>query len=339
MCKRKLVSLVICGLIGLLISAQAAAEEAAPSPGDDVEDRTWTVAVIADLNGPYGSTEYNEHVTAAVEWISEELQPDLVLSAGDMVAGQRAGLNYSVMWNAFHTVVSDPLADAGIPLAVTPGNHDASEQPAFWEERIEFARQWKVRRPQLAFVDDANYPFYYAFEMGPALFISLDGTGVGDLDKGQVAWIDDVLERHSHLEVSILFSHVPQYPAAQGREHEIFADEALAEVMSKHGVDMKISGHHHAYFPGWRQGTFFLHAGLLGSGPRALIGEDHRSQRSVAVVQFNEEGIIDIDAYESPDFSEAIDRDELPEQLGDGELRLYRDDARADEPDDEEPES
>ena len=122
--------------------------------------RVWTVAVISDLNDAYGSTTHNQHVHAATAWITETLQPDLVVSAGDMVAGQRRGLDYMAMWRGFHAAVTDPMIEAGIPLAVTPGNHDASGSPAFWEERIHFAREWTRRRPQLSFVDDRFYPFF-----------------------------------------------------------------------------------------------------------------------------------------------------------------------------------
>ncbi len=305
------------------------------SGGQDTNptERTWTVAVLADLNGPYGSTEYDEHVTRAVEWIRTELEPDLVVVAGDMVAGQREELDYPAMWEAFHDVVTDRLAEAQIPMAVTPGNHDASEQPRFWMERIEFARQWNMRRPHLRFVDDAFYPFHYAFEMGPALFVSLDGTGVGDLDAAQLAWLDGVLEEHSHLELSILLSHVPQYAVAEGRQREIFDDDRLAELLEKHDVDMMISGHHHAYFPARRHGTYLLHAACLGSGPRPLLGDSQRSPRNVAVIRFGSQGIEEVKAFESPEFNTVVDHGELPESVGKGELRIWREDIAVETPD------
>jgi hypothetical protein len=46
------------------------------------------VAVISDLNGDYGSTDYEAEVDEAVSSICA-LNPDLVISTGDMVAGQR----------------------------------------------------------------------------------------------------------------------------------------------------------------------------------------------------------------------------------------------------------
>ena len=336
MCKRKLwwPALVVLSLILCASPATVAAEVQG-----DGEERVWTVAVIADLNSRFGSTSHNEHVHAAARWLSEDLQPDLVICAGDMVAGQRASLDYPAMWEAFHEAVTDRLAAAGIPLAVSPGNHDASEQPPFWKERIEFVRQWKKRRPHLNFVDDANYPFYYAFEVGPALFISMDGTGVGDLDERQRLWIDETLAENDHLEVSILFTHVPQYAVAQGREHEIFADEQLAEILARHEVDMMVSGHHHAYYPARRDGTIFLHASALGDGVRMLVGERQRRPRNVAVIRFDESGLLGFEAYESPDFTDVVDHRELPESVGEGELQIWRYDLGSKADDEAEPDS
>ena len=46
------------------------------------------VVVISDLNGSYGSVRYDARVKNAVARIIE-MDPDLVISTGDMVAGQR----------------------------------------------------------------------------------------------------------------------------------------------------------------------------------------------------------------------------------------------------------
>ena len=103
------------------------------------------IAVISDLNGDYGSTEYRWPVANAVTRIID-LGPDLVLTTGDMVAGEKTGLDYAAMWSAFHAAVTDRLEDAGLPFAVTPGNHDASGYAAFAGERALFASEWNARR-------------------------------------------------------------------------------------------------------------------------------------------------------------------------------------------------
>ncbi len=45
------------------------------------------IVLVSDLNDAYGSTSYSRPVTRALELIAAT-RPDLVLCAGDMVAGQ-----------------------------------------------------------------------------------------------------------------------------------------------------------------------------------------------------------------------------------------------------------
>ncbi len=120
------------------------------------------IAVISDMNGGYGSAEYESSVDGAVLRIVE-LKPDLVISTGDMVAGQRrphlTRNQVEAMWRSFHAHVSEPLAKAGIPLAVTPGNHDGSAYHGFELERQMYGEQWSARRPAVTFIDATHYPY------------------------------------------------------------------------------------------------------------------------------------------------------------------------------------
>ncbi len=146
------------------------------------------VIVISDLNGSYGSVRYDARVDKAIERIIE-IDPDLVISTGDMVAGQRipnlSDKQVREMWNAFHEAVSDPLEAAGIPFAVTPGNHDASAYRGFERERKIYAEEWTPRKPDVDFLVSDDYPFFYAFEMQGITFASLDATTLGPLSSDQ----------------------------------------------------------------------------------------------------------------------------------------------------------
>ena len=65
--------------------------------------------VISDLNASYGSTHYPDEVSLAVKHITGTWDPDFVLVAGDMVAGQSTQLTDSTvraMWEAFDSVVA-----------------------------------------------------------------------------------------------------------------------------------------------------------------------------------------------------------------------------------------
>lgn len=93
----------------------------------------FKIAVNSDLNGCYGSTSYGKSVHDGIALIVA-LEPDLVISTGDMVAGQQVNPHLSsdqiaAMRSAFDDSVMIPLARAGISFVVSPGNHDASAYP------------------------------------------------------------------------------------------------------------------------------------------------------------------------------------------------------------------
>lgn len=292
------------------------------------------VAVISDLNGSYGSTRYEPAVPAAVQRLLE-LKPDLVISTGDMVAGQRlhpplGSGAVTAMWSSFHATVSEPLARARIPLAVTPGNHDASAYEAFALERESFRREWLARKPAVRFVDDAGYPFRYAFSAGDALFIALDVTRVGAVDADQKRWLKQLLGREgARFRHRVVFSHLPVYPFTRGRETEVSADHELERLLRKHGVEMYLSGHHHAFYPGYRNGIRFVSQACLGAGPRPLLGTTVRSERAITLLEIADDGRLAVRALAAPEFRREIARSRLPRSITTRYGTLIRDDLQA----------
>jgi 3',5'-cyclic AMP phosphodiesterase CpdA len=276
------------------------------------------VAVISDLNGNYGSTEYESTVDGAVRRIVE-MKPDLVISTGDMVAGQRkrhlTRPQVEKMWRAFHAHVSDPLGAAGIPLAVTPGNHDGSAYHGFELERQMYSEQWSARRPAVSFVDAAHYPYHYAFAAGDALFVSLDATTLGELPPEQMAWLEDLLARHGgKYQKRIVFSHVPLWPFTQGREREYIGDPRLEKLLQEARVDLYLSGHHHAFYPGHKDGIHLVSQACAGAGPRRLIGSDQRSPRAITLIEIDGTHLR-LAALKEPDFTQPVDWRTLPERI------------------------
>jgi 3',5'-cyclic AMP phosphodiesterase CpdA len=295
------------------------------------ERRPLRVIVISDLNESYGSVRHSDHVLEAVRRI-RELQPDLVISTGDMVAGQRlapplARDEIEAMWTAFHHAVSDPLAAAGIPLAVTPGNHDASSGARFELERAIYREQWLPRRPAVDFVDADGYPFHYAFAVGPVLFVSLDATHVGRLSTREKQWLESLLQREgARRRHRVVFSHIPLWPFAQGREADYLGDQELERILQKHRVDVHLSGHHHAYYPAAKDGVRFVSQACLGAAPRPLLGSAARSERAITVIEFPPDGTISVEAYRAPAYVEKIHRHTLPERIVSHRATLVRDD-------------
>ncbi len=255
-------------------------------PGDCVRLRNplskTRIAVISDLNSEYGSVAYEPRVQGAVRRIVE-LQPDLVLSTGDMVGGQWRNLAPSrlrEMWESFRGLVTEPLFSAGIPFAVTPGNHDAA--PGFAEDQKVFAEEWldHLSRPKPYLLaggeiepdDLSHYPYYYSFRLHGVFFASLNATYVGMLPEVQKKWVFRRLDMNDDAPQKILFGHVPFQPVAQGRVTEAIFDENLERELVARGVQYYLNGHHHAYYPGvLASGLKQISSGALGVGQRKLI--------------------------------------------------------------------
>ncbi len=290
---------------------------------------TLRVAVISDLNGRYGSTRYGDAVHEAIDRI-KAMRPDLVISTGDMVAGQRRRPRFTrrglqSMWRAFHRAVTDPLAAAHIPFAITPGNHDASAYEEFGLERRTYGEQWRNRTEGLRFVDRADFPYRYAFAAGRALFISLDGTRIGELDPGQKTWLRELLrERGPEYEWRIVFSHLPLWPFSRGRQREVMADHELEEILREGHVDLYLSGHHQAFYYAYKDGVHYVSQACLGSGPRRLIGTDERSQKGFTILELRDDGSLNVADLTEPDFREPLDIHGLPERIESPEATLIR---------------
>ena len=146
------------------------------------------IVAISDLNGAYGSTDYDPEVDKAIHLLPF-WQPDLVLCGGDMIAGQKSVLTreqIKAMWQAFDEHIAFPLRQANFPYGFTIGNHDGSGalgragQYLFQQERDLATEYWNnpQHHPGIQFVDRHEFPFYYSFEQAGIFFF-----GLGWLDK------------------------------------------------------------------------------------------------------------------------------------------------------------
>lgn len=281
----------------LALAAACGSPGAGPAPraAPDPPRGELRVVVVSDLNGSYGSTDYEPTVERAVALIRDVWRPDLVLAAGDLIAGQRPSLSDArvrAMWAAFDSVVARPLREAGIPFAFTVGNHDASAYPAHARDRALAAEHWRdpARVPRLAFVDSAAFPFRYAFRRGEVFFLSWDASYAGTaLDTAQTAWAERVLSgpEARGAAMRIALGHLPLHAVAEGRDRAgevLEAPDSLRALLERHGVHTYVSGHHHAYYPGRRGRLDLLHAGALGQGPRPLLGSDLPPSHTVTVL-------------------------------------------------------
>jgi hypothetical protein len=292
----------VCLLIAGCSTGGAPARGGAPGTSDAAAaapaSGRFRVAVISDLNESYGSVDYRAEVKTAVTLIQERWRPQLVLAAGDLIAGQRPALSddrVREMWAAFDSVVAAPLRAAGIPLGFALGNHDASWYPAHQRDRAFAVEHWRTsaRHPGVSFVDSTHFPLYYSFREGPLFVVAWDATWEGThSDTVMMEWLREQLTSAAARAAPfrIVLGHLPLYAVAEGRNRpgEVLAEpESLRSLLEEHGVHTYISGHHHAYYPGRRGTLELLHAGALGDGVRPLLGDTTPSPRTVTLLDFD----------------------------------------------------
>ena len=286
------------------------------------------LALISDLNGPYGSTRYSPTVTAGIDLLSE-LKPDLVLCAGDMVAGQKISLTDSqleAMWSSFQSTILNPLLQQGIGMIPTMGNHDASSQTkasqyVFARERHQAEAFWDHQKNRLGlkFIDASQYPFQFSVKQ-PGLFVVVIDASSATVDQGQRQWLEQALasESRSPDDCCIVMGHLPLTAISVGRDRagECIEDAVnITDLMRRHQVDLYLSGHHHAWYPGELKGQRMLSLGAMGNGPRRLLGTQRRSDPSLTVLDLFQTTRVVRETTFSLKTLESISLDSLPKQL------------------------
>ncbi|KQR04732.1 metallophosphoesterase [Deinococcus sp. Leaf326] len=246
----------------------------------------WLV-LLSDFNGPYGSTRYPPALERVLSRVLNEWKPALVLSAGDLIAGQKASQSSAdvrAMWAAFERDVRGPLAGAGIPFAFALGNHDAG----LARDRREAAVYWGAHPPALNYAERSAFPFRYSFTQGPLFVAVLDASGPG-VDAGQRGWLAAQLATPTArtAAVRLVLGHLPLAGLSRekNRPGEVIrpADAlALRRVMERGGVTAYVSGHHAAYYPGRMGGLNVLSSG--GIGGRDYVGAPGTARSVVTVL-------------------------------------------------------
>ncbi len=255
------------------------------------KNKTVKIAVISDLNSRYGSVTYNKEVSEVINELTR-LKPDIIVCGGDMVAGQKATLteeNIRAMWQSFKQTVLTPLQAANIPFGFTLGNHDAS--PSYTLDRSIAQQFWQqhVQATNLQFVDSSHYPFYFSYLHNNIFFISWDAAAAR-VPQAVYEWMQAQLNSKaaSAANLRIVLGHLPLYAivAAKNKPGEVNAapDSAL-QFFKANAVDLYISGHQHAWYPGKKEGLRLLHAGCIGDGERPILGHDSIARKAYTIIE------------------------------------------------------
>lgn len=310
------ITVFLCFLIASCSSSESLSPQPDPQRGDT------RIVVISDMNESYGSTHYAEYVDSSLAHI-ERWQPDAILTGGDQIAGQHLDLseeNIHAMWEAFDEVIATPVYEMGIPFGMTMGNHDASGSGSFDHER-DIAEEYWTTAPSLLDVQDGEHlPFYFSFTVNDLFVISWDASA-HEISEEELKWVARQLQSETAQQASrrILIGHLPLYAVAEGRNRrgELLSDaDELFSMLKDNGLDMYISGHHHAYYPAMKEGVLLLSAGAIGSGPRPLLQSDLEPRRTITLLDFfDETGSYTITTYDLENRMKEIRPDELPESI------------------------
>ena len=251
------------------------------------------VGLISDLNSSYGSTRYIPAVDQGLDQLIG-LQPDLVVCAGDMVAGQMRGLTgqqLDAMWRGFETSVLQRLQAAKIPLLPAIGNHDGS--PGFPADRAAVRRFWTPIRSRmgLTFVDASQFPFRYTVLQDGIFWLVWDASSAR-VPEDQLAWARQQLasSQAQAARARFVVGHLPMVGVGQGKDRPgevLERGRALQALMDEAGVQAYISGHHHAWFSSRRGQLDLIQLGALGSGPRRLLDGGASAQQTFTLLEID----------------------------------------------------
>jgi predicted phosphodiesterase len=287
----KIRSIRLTGLIFSIWIAAACSHHHRVSGNNEAVSKSVKIAVISDLIGSYGSVEYGAEVTAVIKKM-EMIKPDIILCAGDMVAGQKATLteqNIKAMWQGFKQTVLTPVQELNIPFGFTLGNHDAS--PSYLTDRAMAKQFWRenVQATGLQFIDSMHYPYYFSYILSNIFFISWDAAAA-KIPAEVYEWMNKQLAGNTAREAKlrILLGHLPLYPIVEHKnktgEVNANADSALS-FFKNNGIDLYISGHQHAYYPAKKNGVRLLNAGCIGSGERKIMGHTDTAKKAYTIIE------------------------------------------------------
>jgi 3',5'-cyclic AMP phosphodiesterase CpdA len=192
---------------------------------------------------------------------------DFVLMLGDNMYGSQKTQDFVTKFERPY----GRLLEAGVRFFATLGNHD---QPA-----------------------NRSYPpfnmageRYYSFTRPPVQFFILD-TNL--MDRAQLAWIDDTLERAAEP-WKIVYFHHPIYSDGDRHGSNVELRVMLEPLLVRHGVPVVFSGHEHIYERTTPQKgiTYFIEgsSGQLRKGgvtPSALTAASFADDRTFMLVEIS----------------------------------------------------
>jgi 3',5'-cyclic AMP phosphodiesterase CpdA len=214
-------------------------------------DRTLTVLHVSDLQC---GAPYLPRAAEAMVGVFDTVQPDLVVASGDLT--QRAKVR------EFELAREVLNRFSGVPVVVTPGNHDVPLY-RFWERILIPFRNWRAfAGPDLDTV----------LRLEGAVVVALNSAAPrraiinGRIDPDQVAFARRAFADAPPGDRRILVVHHHFVPVPTGEgSHPLPHAERWARAFGEMGVDVVLGGHVHQLHFGSLAGVPFLATGTATS--------------------------------------------------------------------------
>lgn len=226
--------------LALLGAMASAAEITYPKPCKrSLQMFPMRFAILGDRTGGHVPGVFG----AIVEEI-ERLQPDFVVSVGDLIEGYTEDeKKLEEEWQEFKKLL-EPLS---MPVHLVPGNHD-----------ITFDGMVDQYKKHIGEPD-------YSFDFRGVHFVMLD-TGrweaPDELQDDQIEWLKKDLAENKEAFYTIVIFHKPYWiqTVARGKP------DKLHDIFVANGVDAVFTGHYHMYFSGEYDGIKYTSVGSSGGG-------------------------------------------------------------------------
>lgn len=210
---RKVILIALVAVLAFASLASAAGEGSVP----------FRFAILSDRTEGHTPGVWQK----VIEAIKTE-KPDFVVTVGDHIEGY--GEDYERVEAEWDSVLAI-LRTVGVPVYMTPGNHD------IWDDRAQEIYTEKTGRK----------PFY-SFDYANSHFVILDDSRIeswSSMGLSQVSWLMRDLAEADAQNVFVFF-HKPLWD--QTLRHG--KPDNLHEVLVNNGVDAVFCGHYHRYFCG-----------------------------------------------------------------------------------------
>ncbi len=219
-------------------------ELAGPRPWTSLDfkndPRNFQFAIVTDRTGGHRPGVFMDGVNKL-----NLLQPQFVMSVGDLIEGYTEDLNeLNHQWDEFDGFVGQ----LEMPFFYIPGNHDITNQVMedLWKERLG--------------------PTYYHFKYHDVLFLCLNsedqrrGAGRGTVSDEQLAYMKKVLKENKAVRWTLVFMHQPLWHQEKTKQWP-----ELEKLLSnrKHTV---FTGHEHRYVKTERNNGKYFVLATTGGG-------------------------------------------------------------------------